>query len=161
MSDEWHQAFEAGVFTEFMEQRAPGHAILDDKIYRRGFLDVKKDIEAQQARQDPLNDPEAYEKGEELKAMAICCDAIITFAERHAAKARELAEQETDPLRKEELLKIADICSHVPAHAPRTFQEALQCYWFVHLGVITELNTWDSFDPGRLDQHLHGYYVRV
>jgi trans-4-hydroxy-L-proline dehydratase len=48
----------------------------------------------------------------------------------------------------------------VPAHAPRDFHEALQAYWFVHLGVITELNTWDSFSPGRLDQHLAPFYER-
>jgi formate C-acetyltransferase len=48
----------------------------------------------------------------------------------------------------------------VPAHAPETFWEALQYYWFVHLGVITELNTWDSFNPGRLDQHLLPFYRR-
>src|SRR3712207_7154828 len=44
--------------------------------------------------------------------------------------------------------------------SPRNFAEALQMYWFVHLGVITELNTWDSFCPGRLDQHLYPFYKR-
>ncbi len=160
MTDQWHQAFDAGVFTEFMEQRAPGHAILDDKIYRRGFLDVKKQIAGLRADLDFAGDLQAYEKNEELKAMDICCDAIIRFAERYAGRARELAEKETDATRKRELLRIADACSHVPAHAPRDFHEALQCYWFVHLGVITELNTWDSFNPGRLDQHLYPFYVK-
>ncbi len=160
MSPAWTRAFEAGVFTEFMEQRAPGHAILDDKIYHRGFRQVKQEIAACRQRLDPLNDPEAYEKNEEYRAMEICTDAIITLAERHAALAAELAQQETDPARRAELQKIAEVCSHVPAHAPRTFQEALQCYWFVHLGVITELNTWDSFNPGRLDQHLYPFYVK-
>jgi len=158
MSEEWQTAFDGGVFTEFMEQRAPGHAILDDKIYRRGFLDVKAEIEERLAGVDTLNDPEAYQKVEELKAMAITVDAVITFARRHADKARELAAATADTQRKGELLKIAGICDHVPAHTPRTFQEALQCYWFVHLGVITELNTWDSYNPGRLDQHLWGFY---
>ncbi|MBN2473933.1 MAG: glycyl radical protein [Pirellulales bacterium] len=160
MTDQWHRAFEAGVFTEFMEQRAPGHAILDDKIYRRGFLDVKREIAARRAELDYLGDPRAYEKDEELKAMDLCADAIITLAERHAALARQLAEQQGDPGRKQELLRIAEVCSNVPAHAPRTFHEALQAYWFVHLGVITELNTWDSFNPGRLDQHLYPFYAK-
>jgi formate C-acetyltransferase len=65
-----------------------------------------------------------------------------------------------DVLRKAELEKIAEICSFVPAHAPRNFWEALQAYWFVHLGVITELNTWDAFSLGRLDQHLYPFYKK-
>ena len=160
MSDAWHQAFDAGVFTEFMEQRAFGHAILDDKIYRHGFLDFKERIAAHRGRLDMLGDPRAFDKDEELKAMAICADAIIRFAERHAEKAAELAQAETDPARRAELGAIAEVCSHVPAHPPRTFHEALQSYWFVHLGVVTELNTWDSFNPGRLDQHLAPFYAR-
>ena len=160
MSDEWKAAYEAGIFTEFMEQRAPGHTALGDRIYRQGFLDIKADIERSLQSLDYLNDPEAYNKREELKAMSVCADAIIRFAERHAESALEIAERESDPQRREELERIADVCSHVPKHAPRDFWEALQCYWFVHLGVITELNTWDSFSPGRLDQNLYPFYRR-
>ena len=160
MTEPWKKAFDAGVFTEFMEQRVPGHAILDDKIYRRGFLEVREEITRRRRELDYLNDPEAYAKNEEYQAMEIVCDAIVIQARRHAEKAVELAAGHSDPARKKELLEIAEICSHVPVHAPRTFHEALQCYWFVHLGVITELNTWDSFNPGRLDQHLVPYYRR-
>jgi trans-4-hydroxy-L-proline dehydratase len=160
MSEEWKAAYAAGIFTEFMEQRAPGHTVLDDKIYRKGFLDFKTDIAKSLAELDHLNDPEAYVKQEELRAMDVCCDAIIRFAERHSEKALELAELESNPERKQELREIAEICQYVPAHAPRTFREALQAYWFVHLGVITELNTWDAFNPGRLDQHLNPFYQR-
>jgi pyruvate formate-lyase/glycerol dehydratase family glycyl radical enzyme len=160
MSGEWKKAYEAGVYTEFMEQRAPGHTVADDKIYRKGFLDFKADIERSVQSLDYHNDPEAHNKQKELEAMSICCDAIIRFAERHAEKARELAEHEADPQRKKELERIAEVCSHVPAHAPRDFWEALQAYWFVHLGVITELNTWDSFCPGHLDQHLYPFYKK-
>ena len=160
MSGEWKKAYEAGVYTEFMEQRAPGHTVADDKIYRKGFLDFKADIERSLQSLDYHNDPEAHNKQKELEAMSICCDAIIRFAERHAEKARELAEHEADPQRKKELERTAEVCSHVPAHAPRDFWEALQAYWFVHLGVITELNTWDSFCPGHLDQHLYPFYKK-
>lgn len=158
MSREWKDAFEAGIFTEFMEQRAPGHTVLDDKIYKKGFLDFKKDIEKSIESLDFLNDPEAYKKREELKAMAICADALVLYARRHAEKAKELARKEKNPARKKELERIARNCSRVPAHAPRDFWEALQYYWFVHLGVIIEFNTWDSFNPGRLDQHLYPFF---
>ena len=160
MTAEWKAAYAAGIFTEFMEQRAPGHTVLDDKIYRKGMLDFQKDIEASLKGLDFAEDPEAHRKSEELRAMMVCTEALITFARRHADKARALAEQETDPRRKNELETIADVCTRVPAHAPRTFHEALQYYWFVHLGVITELNPWDAFNPGRLDQHLDPFYSR-
>lgn len=158
MTDEWRDCYEAGIFTEFMEQRAPGHTVCDSKIYCSGFLDFKNDIDKTLDGLDFINDPEAYNRQEELKAMRICCDAIINYAKRHAEKALELSEKERDPKRKKELQEIVRICSRVPAHAPETFREALQMYWFVHIGVITELNTWDSFNPGRLDQHLYPFY---
>ena len=157
---EWKTAYKAGIFTEFQEQRAPGHTVLDDKIYRKGFINFKDDIVRSIKNLDLFNDPDAYEKREELKAMAIAADAILSFAKRHAEKLRQLVQEEVDPARKAELEHMAGICEKVPAYAPQTFWEALQHYWFVHLGVITELNTWDSFNPGRLDQHLLPFYRR-
>ena len=160
MTEEWKAAYRAGVFTEFMEQRSPGHTVLDDKIYHKGFLDFKQDIQQSLDHLDYLNDPDAYDKQEQLKAMRICADGLIRFAERHAEKARELAQQEADPQRKQELARIAEVCTHVPAHAPRDLWEALQYYWFVHLGVTIELNPWDAFNPGKLDQHLYPFYKK-
>jgi formate C-acetyltransferase len=160
MSEEWKDSYGAGVFTEFMEQRAPGHTVLDDKIYKKGFIDFKEDIKKSLDNLDSLNDREASQKREQLKAMAIAVDALIHFAQRHAEKARELAGKEKNLKRKKELRKISEICSRVPANAPRNFWEALQYYWFVHLGVITELNGWDAFSPGRLDQHFYPFYKK-
>ncbi len=160
MSEDWMIAFESGIYTEFMEQRAPGHAILDNKIYHRGLTDSIADIQQHLSSIDYYGDPEAYSKEQELKAMEIAANAVISFAKRHADKARELALSEKDPGRKKELNRIAEVCDHVPANPPRDFWEALQSYWFVHLGVIIELNVWDSFNPGRLDQHLHPFYER-
>lgn len=160
MTPEWKDGYTAGIFTEFMEQRAPGHTVADDKIYHKGFFGFIRDIEKNIQKLDYLNDFEAYGKQEELKAMLICAKAIIRFAERYAEKASEMASAEKDSQRKKELKKISEVCSHVPAHSPRNFWEALQMYWFVHLGVITELNTWDSFNPGRLDQHLYPFYKK-
>jgi pyruvate formate-lyase/glycerol dehydratase family glycyl radical enzyme len=160
MTDEWKAAYDAGIFTEFMEQRSPGHTVLDDKIYRKGLLDFKKDIRESLAGLDYVSDSRAYDKREQLVAMDICADALILFARRHAKRVLELAEKEKDERRKAELAKIAEICLHVPAYAPRTFWEALQAYWFAHIGVITEYNTWDSFNPGHLDQHLYPFYKK-
>jgi len=160
LPSQWHDAYTAGVFTEFQEQRAPGHTVLGDKIYHKGMLDIINDINTAEARLDFLNDPRAIYKREELKAMEVTARAIIAYAERHAEKLENLAGKEKNRERKVELLEMARICRRVPANKPETFHEALQYYWFVHLGVITELNPWDSFNPGRLDQHLYPFYKR-
>ncbi len=155
---DWLDAYNAGVFTEFMEQRAPGHTVMDDKIFRKGFIDFKKDIKASIAKLDLMNNSYEFDKREELNAIEIAAAALIKFANRYSKKAKSLAEKESNRKRKSELLEIVRICKKVPKHAPESFHEALQYYWFVHLGVITELNTWDSFNPGRLDQHLYPFY---
>ncbi|MBM3789367.1 MAG: glycyl radical protein [Acidobacteria bacterium] len=160
LPEEWHEAYQAGIFTEFMEQRAPGHTVADGKIYRKGLLDFKGDIASRTADLDFARDPMAFDKREQLRAMDIAADAAILFAGRHAALAREMAAREPEEARRAELLRIAANCERVPAHAPRDLWEALQAYWFYHLGVITELNGWDSFNPGHLDQHLEPFYSR-
>ena len=156
--EEWRAAYQAGLFTEFMEQRAPGHTALDGAIYEQGMLDYKNQIKDRITRLDYLDDPQASDRYEQLKAMDIACDAAIIFAERHAALAESMAGKTVDPARKEELEEIARICRKVPAHRPGTFHEALQMYWFVHLGTITELNGWDAMTPGHIDQHLQPFY---
>jgi formate C-acetyltransferase len=141
-----------------MEQRAPGHTVLDDKIYSHGLVDFKAQIAGTLGGLDVARDPRGWEKREQLRAMSIACDAVILFAGRHAALAAEHAALEPDPVRRGELLRIAEVCRRVPAHAPRDFHEALQSYWFCHLAVITELNGWDAFNPGHLDQHLAPFF---
>jgi formate C-acetyltransferase len=158
MTPGWLAAYKAGIFTEFQEQRAPGHTVLGYKMFHTGFLDLKKEIAGALAALDFRNDPQAYERSEELKAMDIACDAIIMYAERHAEKLDALAGEEKDETRRNELKGMAAVCRRVPAYAPETFHEMLQHYWFIHLGVVTELNPWDSFNPGRLDQHLWPVY---
>jgi formate C-acetyltransferase len=160
LDEEWHAAYAAGVFTEFMEQRAPGHTVLDDKIYGKGMLGFKADIARAVGALDFDGDPTALDRREQLAAMDIACDALIRFAERHAAVAERMAAETADPARRAELERIAAVCRRVPAHPPRDLHEALQHYWFCHLGVITELNGWDSFCPGHLDQHLLPFYRR-
>ena len=160
LSREWQEAYEAGCFTEFMEQRSPGHTVADGKIYRKGLLDFKAEIAQSLAALDFENDPEALDKQEELKAMDVSCDALIRWAGRYAELAEAQAAKTSNAKRKHELLKIADVCRWVPAHAPRDFQEALQYYWFCHLAVVTELNGWDAYSPGHLDQHLWPFYQK-
>ncbi len=195
VSKEWEEAYHAGVFTEFMEQRAAGHTAMDGKMYHEGLLDVKARIEKRISELDYIYDPEATDKQQELEAMAISCDAAILFAERHAALAEKMADEMEQTLphplpegrggdtptmnnqqqgncppscregqgvvrRIAELRKIADVCRHVPAHAPRDLWEAIQMYWFVHLGTVTELNGWDSMNPGHIDQHLWPFYQK-
>lgn len=160
MTPEWLSAYKAGVFTEFQEQRAPGHTVLGYKMFKTGFLQLKEEIRESISKLDYYNDKEAFEKAEELKAMDIACDAIIMYAGRHAAELENLASVEKNDRRKAELLKMAAVCRKVPANAPETVHEMLQHYWFIHIGVITELNPWDSFNPGRLDQHLFPVYKK-
>ena len=158
MKPEWIEAYKAGVFTEFQEQRAPGHTVLGSKIYSQGMEDLIREVQDARTKLDLFNDPIAYDKREELRAMEIAASALNMFAERHAEALEQLASGEENRERREELKQMAAICRKVPAHAPETMHEALQYYWFVHLGVITELNPWDSFNPGRLDQHLLPFY---
>ena len=156
---EWIDAYEAGIWTEFMEQRAPGHTAGGERVFKMGILDIKDQIKERMKSLDP-SDPEYYEKMEELKAMDIVADAILVYARRYAEKLEEMAKKETDPVRKKELEQMVEICRWVPAHAPRTFWEALQHYWFIHVGVTYETNPWDSFNPGRIDQHLYPFYKK-
>ncbi|MBC7123430.1 MAG: formate C-acetyltransferase/glycerol dehydratase family glycyl radical enzyme, partial [Pseudothermotoga sp.] len=159
MTQEWKDAYEAGIWTEFMEQRAPGHTSGGAWIFKTGVLDIKNRIKEKIA-QLSTSDPEYFEKLEELKAMDIACDAILIYAKRYSEKLKNLAENEKDIKRKQELLEMASICEKVPAHAPESFWEALQHYWFIHVGITYETNPWDSFTPGRLDQHLYKFYKR-
>jgi len=158
LPQKWLDAYSAGIFTEFQEQRAPGHTANGDKIYKTGFLELREEIQQRIQALDFFNDPDAFRKKQQLQAMDIAAEALILYANRHAETLASLAQEETDPARKAELETMARICRRVPAHAPETFWEALQYYWFVHVGVITEYNTWDSFNPGRLDQHLYPFY---
>ncbi|HPH00623.1 MAG TPA: glycyl radical protein [Tenuifilaceae bacterium] len=159
VSEEWRKAYDAGVFTEFQEQRAPGHTVAGKKVFQKGMLDLIDDVDASLNKLTKDNNGCTKAKIEELEAMRIAANAIIKFANRYADELERLAKIEVDANRRVELGEMAAICRRVPAHAPQTFHEALQHYWFIHLGVITELNPWDSFNPGRLDQHLYPFYL--
>lgn len=154
----WHSLFQAGLFTEFMAQRGPGHTVADGKIYARGYVDFLADIDARLAALDYCTDLDAGAHAAELQGMRLVCEGMIILGERYAALARETAVTTADPVRRAELLDLADVCDVVPAHAPRTFRQAIQMYWFTHIGVTCEMNNWDAYSPGKLDQHLEPFY---
>lgn len=160
VSKEWKNAYDAGVFTEFQEQRSPGHTVCGDKIYREGAGDWIRIMEKKIGALDFTHDPQALEKREQWRGMIEAARGIIILAERYAQRLLEESRNCLDVKRRTELKDMADICTRVPRQAPETFWQALQMYWFIHLGVITEFNTWDSFNPGRLDQHLIPFYRR-
>ncbi len=158
----WQDAYEAGIFTEFMEQRAPGHTTLDGKFYVKGMAGFTEDILHEIDRID-YSRPDSLERKDELEAMLISCEAVILFSRRHAALATEKAaeaRERGDKARVDELEEIAAVCSRVPENAPETFHEALQMYWWMHLGTITELNGWDAMNPGHLDRYFYPFYKR-
>ena len=159
MESSWQQAYEAGIFTEFQEQRAPGHTVAGKKVFQTGMRDYISQIEREKNKLNQLpGNPDKNAKLNQLEAMRICAQAIVDFAHRYADALEILILSEKDPHRKDELAEMIAICQRVPEFAPRNFYEALQHYWFIHLGVITELNPWDSFCPGRLDQNLYPFY---
>ena len=157
---EWHKLFQAGLYTEFLMQRGPGHTVADGKIYQKGYFDFYHEIQAQIDGLDYNNDLDALDKKEEWEGMKLVCEGMMIFGERYAALARELAEIEEDLQWKKELLELAEVCDVVPKHAPRTFRQAVQMYWFTHIGVTVEMNNWDAYSPGKLDQHLEPFYEK-
>ena len=160
MTDEWKECYAAGMFTEFMEQRGPGHTCGGKNVFIKGYADYKEEIQAAIDALDFLNDPEAVSKKDELDAMLIDCDAVMILGERYRELLTQEAEKCADPVRKGELEQMAANLEVVPAHKPQTYWQAIQLYWFTHLAVTTELNPWDAFSPGRLDQHLIPYYEK-
>ncbi|MGM0379731.1 MAG: trans-4-hydroxy-L-proline dehydratase [Bacillota bacterium] len=156
----WKTCYLNGLFTEFMEQRAPGHTVADGKIYEKGFKDIILEIENEIKNLDFLNDENALNKRNQLKAMKIACEGIIILGERYKKLALKKYENETDEKRKEELLEIYNNFKNIPKNKPESFQQAIQMYWLVHICVTNELNIWDAFSPGRLDQHLIKFYKR-
>jgi formate C-acetyltransferase len=133
------------------------HVLNYEKVLKKGLLGVKRDAEERLARLD-CSDHEEIKKVPFLEGVIMALEAAAEIGERFAARARELAEIEEDATRKAELLKIADVCDRVPAKPARTFYEALQSVWFIHM-----LLGWDTYfhggqSPGNVDQYLYPYY---
>ena len=94
-----------------------------------------------------------------LDAVILSCKAVIDYAGRYAKLAREMAAQTSDPVRKQELLVIAENCSRVPAKGAQNFYEACQSFWFVQQLLQME-SSGHSISPGRFDQYMYPYYKK-
>ena len=155
----WHDAFEAGIFTEFYEQRAGGHTCLgSDRGVRAGFGEIRQEIADALGALDYLTDEHALDKRDELTGMLYAIEAVTLLANRYAELAAQMAEAEPSAERAAELRQISENCRVVATGRPQTFWQWIQRYWFIHLAVTSETNPWDSYTPGRLDQHLIGHY---
>ncbi len=136
-----------------------GHIILNlEKVIAMGLEGVIAEAETALANLDPYQAGE-FKKRPFLQGAIISLRAAIDFAARFAVEAeRQAALPETSPERRAELLTIADACRHVPAKPPRTFQEAVQSAYFVHLISQIESNG-HSFSLGRFDQYTYPFYA--
>ena len=92
-----------------------------------------------------------------LQAVIISCEAVIRYARRYSALAEQMAQKETEPQRKAELLQIAQNCANVPAKGAKSFWEACQSFWFVQQLLQVE-SSGHSISPGRFDQYMYPYY---
>jgi len=138
-----------------------GHTLPDfERVLREGFRGLRAEAERRMGNLDPT-DPESVRRRRFYEAARILCDAAVKYAQRYAHLAKEMAQREQNPERREELLRMAEICSWVPANPARSFREALQSVWFTHLIHMSSFG--DVGGPaslGRLDQYLYPYYRR-
>jgi formate C-acetyltransferase len=157
-AEQW-KADERGVLYHYFRSRTIGHFnAAYDKVLNGGIRAIRADVDRVLA--SLRIDEDGYlPRKEFLESVAIACDAVVAFAHRHADEARRLADAEGDAARRRELLQIADICDWVPEYPARTFHEALQSFWFVHLVLNLETSA-HAFGPGRFDQYLYPYYRR-
>lgn len=147
------------IVSESSSLRSSLQWVLDfDKVLKLGFAGVKADAMRRLEALDPENPADQLYKRPFLEAVALVCDAVVVFAHRHAALAREKAVAEKDPVRKQELLGIAERCEWVPEHPARTFHEAVQSHWFAQAFSRLEQRTGCIISNGRMDQQLISYY---
>ncbi len=137
--------------------RGPGELTAGfDLLLREGINGIIERIDKKKDALDPAGTGN-YPKITYLNALRIAAEGIIALAERYADEAKRLAMQEQNPDRRQELMKIAGICRHVPANPPRTFYEAMQSVYLYHICTFMEQNA-ASYNPGRMDQYLWPYY---
>ncbi|MBO4296374.1 MAG: glycyl radical protein [Desulfovibrio sp.] len=128
------------------------------KILKRGFNGIKQEALEKLEALDSLSAKDICEKKPFLEAVVLVCDAIVLWARRYAEAARLKAAETTDPVRKEELLRMAANCEHVPGEPARDFWEACQSQWFTQMFSRLEQKTGTTISNGRMDQYFYPYY---
>lgn len=131
-----------------------------EKVLRRGFNDIKREAQEKLSALDPMSPRDMCEKKPFLEAVVIVSDAIVLWARRHAALAREMAAKEQNPERRAELLRMAENAERVPAEPARDFYEAVQSQWFVQMFSRIEQKTGTTISNGRMDQYFYPYYIK-
>lgn len=129
-----------------------------DIIFKKGFGGIKKEAIEKLADFEPITG-ENIEKINFYKSVIESCDGIITLSRRYSQKARDIASLEKDEKRREELLKISQVCNNIPENPPSTFYEAIQTVWFVQLGSILSENSL-ALNLGRFDQYMYPFYQK-
>jgi len=153
--------FESGIIdaelkaTNGAGEYAPGYCNI---LIKKGFNGIKKDAR-KQLKQFDIANPEHTENIYFLKSVVIACDAMVLLGKRYAKRAKQMAANESDPVRKQELQNIAAVCTKIPGQAPETFYEALQMVWFGQVAHFLEENA-PSYSPGRIDQYFLPYYEK-
>ncbi|ABW20219.1 glycyl radical protein [Alkaliphilus oremlandii] len=129
-----------------------------DIIFVKGFGGIRAEAMEKLRKLEPLS-AEALEKINFYQAIIESCDGIINLAKRYSKKALEMAEAEKDVKRKEELIRIHQVCKNIPENPPRSFYEAIQMVWFVQLGSILSENSL-ALNLGRFDQYMYPFYEK-
>lgn len=124
------------------------------KVLRSGLKGIMGEAESK-----CRNSSENAKKRSFWNSAIIACQAVANFAHRYAKLAQTMACEEKDLIRREELERIAEICQWVPMNPARSFYEALQSFWLVHLALEIENNSW-GYSPGRFDQYMYPYYKK-
>jgi formate C-acetyltransferase len=152
MPEESQLASKAGLFTIGAPGTGIGHFIVD---YERVISDGLEAIASEAA--DLRTKTKDKHKQEFYEAVEISIAGVIRFANRYADLAEQLASDTSEPNRKEELRRIAEVCRRVPAKPATSFHEALQSFWFIQLLVQIESNG-HSISTGRFDQYMYPFY---
>lgn len=129
-----------------------------DHLFVKGYAGVRHDAEKALAELD-LTDVRNLDRRDFWLAAVLTCEGMELMAMRHAAKAQELYEAETDPIRRAELIRIADVCRNLATGGVSTFHEALQQIYFTLCGLFMEGNG-GGYSIGRLDQYLYPLFMQ-
>jgi len=134
----------------------PGHLIPNyAKVMRVGLKGIVEEYE------ELLKGNLTPKHREFIESLILSCKTAQSVSVRYAKKAKQLAESETDSTRKEELEKIAEMCSRGPWEVPSSFWEALQSLWIVHMLVMAaESYPGAGLSHGRWDQYMYPFYKK-